>query len=491
MRSGRGGENSELEGLSVVVGLGATGLSCVRFLESCGAEYVAVDSRESPPLLAEFRREFPSAVLQLGGFDAMTLAAARRLIVSPGIALSTPAIAQAIAAGVEVVGDIALFARRVSAPILAVTGSNGKSTVVGLLAEILRAEGLSFGLGGNLDGENFKPALALLAEPPRELYVLELSSFQLETTPCLNAAAVALLNLSEDHMDRYADASAYLAAKRAIFNGASCAAVNVDDPQTQPVSEAVEWLRYSASAAIRDGFGVGLSSLSSLPGRRELTWQGAGFLPIDDMGLVGEHNILNALAAATLARAAGVSIEAIGAGIRRFSGLAHRCQWVADREGVAFFNDSKGTNVGAALASITGLGERLEQEHAKLVVIAGGDGKGADFAPLAAGLAGYARSLVLIGRDAKRIARAVEAGRGECEIVFASSMQEAVNLAADAARAGDAVLLSPACASFDMFENFQHRGDCFEASVKSLGAAGSETSEGEGKAVLGCGDGCG
>ncbi|MDF1767026.1 MAG: UDP-N-acetylmuramoyl-L-alanine--D-glutamate ligase [Gammaproteobacteria bacterium] len=483
--AGDSDERGDLAGLSLVLGLGATGYSCARYLHGLGVEFAVLDSRAAPPLLVSYLQEFPDAQVELGEFKVEQLCRASRLIVSPGIAVSTPAIAAAAAAGVEILGDIALFARAAQAPIVAVTGSNGKSTVVALLAAILRKNGSAFGLGGNLDGENFKPALELLIaerEGARrsDLFVLELSSFQLETTRELNATAVALLNLSEDHMDRYADSTAYLSAKQAIFNGAQCAVVNVDDPLTRPPQPMASSLAYKPSGEWSDGLGIGGA------GNRSLCWQGEPFLDLEACGLRGSHNRSNLMAAAGLAIALGVPLTAIAAGATSFRGLPHRSQWVCEAHGVEFYNDSKGTNVGASLAAIVGIGERVvaAKSSARLVVIAGGEGKGANFSPLAPALAQFARCVVLIGRDADRIEADTAQARGSCEAIFAADMAAAVSAAVDAAQAGDAVLLSPACASFDMFDNFQHRGDEFIACV-SAAVAQSENRQSVGKENLG------
>ena len=460
---GLSGEVQEgFDGLSLIIGMGATGLSCARFLKSIGAEFAVADTRTAPAMLDVFRAEFPGVEIELGDLREAFLARAQRLIVSPGVSVKTDAIAQAKSAGVEVTGDIALFAQRVKKPIVGVTGSNGKSTVVAMLASILRAAGRSFGLGGNLDGENFKPALDLLSEEPKALYVLELSSFQLETTPFLNAEAVALLNLSQDHMDRYVDASEYLSAKQNIFLGAKQVCVNANDALTFPLDPATATVCYSTQGAVEGGFGI-----DGVKGARALSFNGSAFLAVERMRVAGEHNIANALAASALAHAIGVSLESIAQGIADFNGLPHRCQWVAKIDNVDYFNDSKGTNVGSTLASVVGLGDHIAASTGgKLVLIAGGEGKGADFSPLAPAIGDFVRNVILIGRDAKLIAECLEQDSYAHEVTFAQSMEEAIEQATAAAQAGDAVLLSPACASFDMFDNFQHRGDVFATRVR-------------------------
>lgn len=309
-----------LAGHSVVVGLGATGLSCARFLSRMGASFSVVDSREAPPALSEFKTLFPGADVYLGSLESAAitpvLEGADRLIVSPGVAVSSPAIARAKVKGVKILGDIALFAEFAPAPILAVTGSNGKSTVVALLAAMLRAAGKDFGLGGNLDGAQFKPALDLLEESPRSIYLLELSSFQLETTDELNAFAVALLNLSEDHMDRYSDSAEYLSAKQKIFCAAKHAVVNSGNPLTLPPSGTLKQLAYSVDGPANEGLGI-----NEQGGERFLALNGESFLPVAELKQAGSHDLANALAATGLALLAGVSIEAVCAALRSFEGL--------------------------------------------------------------------------------------------------------------------------------------------------------------------------
>jgi UDP-N-acetylmuramoylalanine--D-glutamate ligase len=466
---GLSGEEQEgVDGLSLIIGMGATGLSCARYLRAIGAEFAVADTRAAPAMLDVFKAEFPGVSLELGDLPEALLAGAQRLIVSPGVSVKTDAIAKAKSAGVDITGDIALFAQRAKKPIVAVTGSNGKSTVVAMLASILRAAGRSFGLGGNLDGENFKPALDLLSEEPKELYVLELSSFQLETTLALNAEAVALLNLSQDHMDRYTDASEYLSAKQNIFHGAKQVCVNVSDALTFSLDPATATVCYSTYGALEGGFGIIKDA-----GTRALSFNGSAFLATDRMKVAGEHNIANALAASSLAHAIGVSLDSIAQGIAEFKGLPHRCQWVAKIDNVDYFNDSKGTNVGSTLASVVGLGEHIAAlSGGKLVLIAGGEGKGADFSPLAPAISTFVRNVILIGRDAKLIAECLEQDSYAHEVTFAQSMAEAIEQATAAAQAGDAVLLSPACASFDMFDNFQHRGDSFATKVREKAQEG-------------------
>ncbi|MFM1896706.1 MAG: UDP-N-acetylmuramoyl-L-alanine--D-glutamate ligase [Pseudomonadota bacterium] len=441
----------------LIVGLGATGLSCARHLAHQGQSFRVTDSRSEPPGLAALRQEFPAAAVELGGYVEASFLAAEELVVSPGVSLKTPEIQAAVAAGVPVTGDVDMFSRLVTGPVVAVTGSNGKSTVVSLVAEILQQAGKHVGLGGNLDGQFARPALDLLQES-QDVYVLELSSFQLETTAHLGAEVAAILNLSEDHMDRYDGLADYLAAKQRIFNGARHIVFNRDDPNTRPPhTPSGTALSFGLSEPAEGEFG-----LRNQNGRSMLACGEQSFTAVDELKIPGLHNTANALAAAAIAHALGVPLPVIGKAVREFAGLPNRCQWIARISGVDYYNDSKGTNVGAAVAAITGLGERIA---GRVILIAGGIGKGADFTPLAPALARQARAAILIGRDAGIIADAIG---DSTPVENAVDMEDAVVRARALARPGDAVLLSPACASFDMFRDFQHRGQVFADIVRGL-----------------------
>lgn len=439
------------------MGLGKTGLSVARYLHSLDMDFSVVDSRATPPGLTEFRREFPAADVVLGEFPAQRLLEASELIVSPGVSLKTPAIRAAIDAGVAVTGDIDLFSRAVAAPVLAVTGSNGKSTVVSLLGAMARAAGLNVGVGGNLDGAEAAPALDLLRAGPHELYVLELSSFQLETTARLGAKAACILNLSDDHMDRYAGMEDYAAAKQRIFFGCEHAIVNRDEPVSKPQHAGPVLHDFGLDAPVGNAWGVVLRDGSPWLARGD-----EALLGVHEMKIAGRHNVANALAALAMGEAAGLPLPAMLKALREFAGLPHRCQWVREHAGVAYYNDSKGTNVGASLVAIESLGELCS---GKLVLIAGGIDKEADFAPMLPALSRFVRLVVLIGRDAARIAEVI---RHSVQVVFAASMEAAVQIAAQQARSGDTVLLSPACASLDMFSDFAHRGRVFTQAVEAL-----------------------
>lgn len=443
---------------TVIVGLGDTGLSVAKYLASTGEKFKLVDSRLNPPGLAELRRVLPQIEIELGDFNLATLQSADQLIVSPGVSLKTPAIVAARKGGVEVSGDIDIFAKRATAPIIAITGSNGKSTVTALVAEILRCANVSFGLGGNLDGVNFKPALNLLQEGEKEFYVLELSSFQLETTQRLNAAVAVILNISPDHMDRYESLDEYRQAKQRIFLGCQRAVVNRDDITGHPQA-GVNVDRWSFGTGAPGERTVGIVQVS---GEDYLATSEESILPVRELKIIGQHNVLNALAAVALTLAIGIDKQSIATALREFKGLPHRCQWVARKQNVDYYNDSKGTNVGATMTAIEGLGQQLA---GRVVLIAGGIAKGADFSALVPVVKRWVKSLILIGQDAKQIAALFSA---DMQIEFADDMDSAVRTAQKHTLAGDAVLLSPACASFDMFDNFQHRGQMFVKAVEKL-----------------------
>ena len=444
--------------LTVIVGLGDTGLSCVKYFSSMGEKVKVVDSRDEPPGLAALIEAYPDVEYELGDFNVETFVTAKQLVVSPGLSIRSVEIEAAKEAGVVITGDIDIFSKQVTAPIIAVTGSNGKSTVVAILAEILRKAGKNFGLGGNLDGDNFKPALDLIAEDEKDLYLLELSSFQLETTQSLGAEVATILNLSADHMDRYEGIDDYHRAKQRIFTDCKQVVINRDDKESYPLEE--------SDAAVW-GFGIGRAGINGLGLLKEdgdlyLAYQLEKIVSVNDLKVFGQHNISNVLAAVALAMAIDIDMNAIKVAITEFSGLPHRCQWVANIDGVDFYNDSKGTNVGATVAAIEGLGGHISGD---VVLIAGGISKGADFSALVPAMNKWGKVVILIGQDAVEMDSYFDA---ETQSYFASDMQNAVQVALQHATAGDAVLLSPACASFDMFENFQHRGFAFIKSVETL-----------------------
>jgi UDP-N-acetylmuramoylalanine--D-glutamate ligase len=408
--------------LFVVIGLGKTGLSCVRYLLKKNCNVVAVDTRENPPGLSEVH-DIP---VYLGGWHPEILNQAQTIIVSPGLSLQEPCLIEARKKGIEIMGDIELFARHAKAPVVAITGSNAKTTVTTLVGEMARAAGLNVRVGGNIG----TPALDLLEATEPDLYVLELSSFQLESTESLHPVVATILNITPDHLDRYAGFADYKAAKHRIYQNAKIKIYNQEDENT--------W--------IQDG----ISFDSNLP------------LSVDELKIKGRHNQLNAAAALALGSAVNLPMDIMLQVLRTFPGLPHRCQWVRERNNIVWYNDSKGTNVGATLAAIDGLGHTVS---GKLILIAGGQGKGADFSPLRESVSKYIRTAILFGQDANQLDVALQ---GTTLIQHADSLEKAIGLADAAAVSGDAILFSPACASFDMFKNFEHRGDCYIQLVRGL-----------------------
>ncbi|OOZ41880.1 UDP-N-acetylmuramoyl-L-alanine--D-glutamate ligase [Solemya pervernicosa gill symbiont] len=435
---------------TLVVGLGKTGLSVARFLAARGESVAVTDSRETPPMLDELREQLPDVALFTGEFSEQLFATAERIIVSPGVDLRQLPLSEAMMRGAEVMGDIELFARYADAPVVAITGSNGKSTVTALVGAMVEAAGREVRLGGNYG----TPALDLLQEQAPDLYVLELSSFQLETTNTLQCESAAVLNISADHMDRYNDLEAYISAKRRIFHNTAVCVVNCDDMAVTDMVRGEENVVCFTLKPPKSGeYG-----LLEAGGEQWLCYGDQRLMAAAELRMVGSHNCANVLAAMALGSAAGLALEPMVEAARHFTGLPHRCQWVAEAEGVRWFNDSKGTNVGATIAAIEGIA-------APVVLIAGGEGKGADFAPLREALADKGRAVVLFGRDASLIESAVN---GATDVVHAADLDEAVAKAAALAKSGDAVLFSPACASFDMFRNYEERGERFVEAVGRL-----------------------
>ena len=437
----------------IIVGLGKSGMSLVRFLANRGVSFAVADTRENPPELGTLRRDYPQVEVRCGELDVEFLCRADELYVSPGLALATPALQQAAARGVKLSGDIELFARSAKAPIVAISGSNAKSTVTTLVGDMALAAGKRVAVGGNLG----TPALDLLSDDI-ELYVMELSSFQLETTDQLGAEVATVLNVSEDHMDRYSGLPAYHLAKHRIFRGARQVVVNRQDALSRPlIGEGVPCWTFGLNRPDINGFG-----LREENGEKYLAFQFDNLMPVSELKIRGAHNQANALAALALGHAAGLPFEPMLAALRSFAGLVHRCQWVRELRGVSYYDDSKATNVGAALAAIEGLGADI---NGKLVLIAGGDGKGADFSALKAPVATHCRAVVLLGRDAELLAATFG---DSVPLIRVKTLEEAVQRAAELALEGDAVLLSPACASLDMFKNFEERGRLFAQAVGDL-----------------------
>lgn len=438
---------------ALVVGLGRTGLSCVRFLHDKGVLVTVVDSRDLPPMHRALRDELPEVGVLTGGFDEAAFLSADFIVVSPGVSLREPVIMSAREKGIEVIGDIELFMREVDAPVLAITGSNGKSTVTALVGDMCWQQGLNSVVAGNIG----IPVLDVLRnqELHPDCFILELSSFQLETVTSLTSRAAAILNLSEDHMDRYPDFDEYVAAKIRIFSGDGIAVVNRGDQRLMnalPAGKPFVSFGYNAPPGIHD------YGLLQCDGDTWLVRGDQKLLPADQVPLAGRHNLLNVLAAMALAEQVGVDDEACAEAIRKYQGLPHRMELVARENGVSWINDSKATNVGAAAAALEGLSNSV-------ILIAGGDGKGADFSALKTPIAQHARAVVLLGRDADIIADVVP---DTVPVFKASDMRDAVTRARSLAVEGDYVLLSPACASFDMYTNFEERGEDFTSLVKEL-----------------------
>ena len=446
----------DLRGKNVLVlGLGETGFSMARWLVGQGARVRVADSRAAPPHRERLAREAPEVVLHTGAFHAASFEGIEMIAISPGVPLAEPNVRAALARGVPVVGDIELFAqvRRRAAALIAITGSNGKSTVTTMAGEMCRAAGADVLVAGNIG----LPVLDAV-DVPAQIYCLELSSFQLETTHSLDAAAATVLNVCEDHLDRYESMAAYAAAKARIFQGGGMQILNRDDPWSSA-------MRLPDREVVTFGQGVAPSAndwgIAQSGGETWLTIGDDRVLAASEIGVPGFHNVLNALAALALCRAVDLPQAPLLEALRAFKGLPHRMQKVAEVAGVSFFDDSKGTNVGATVAALSGLGRTC-------VLIGGGDGKGQDFSPLAAPVRHHARAVVLIGRDRERIARALD--DSGVPLHRADSLEAAVTLAYSLALPGDGVLLSPACASYDMFRDYRHRGEEFTRFARSLEA---------------------
>ena len=436
----------------LVLGLGETGLSALRWLVAQGATVAVADTRENPPSASVVKAEMPNVLVHSGAFDAEMLKAVELLVVSPGVALAEPAIQAAIDAGVAVVGDVELFAqyRPEGAKVIAITGANGKTTVTTLVGEMCKAAGLKTIVAGNIG----LPVLDTLAMETPDVYVLELSSFQLETTNSLKADAATMLNLTEDHMDRYDELAMYAAAKAHIFYHATHQVLNRDDAWSMIMERPSAQVTTFGLDADDNYFGI--------DDTQEDIWLcegGKHLINAADLHIRGSHNASNALAALALCRAIGIEYAPLLNALYNFKGLPHRVEWIADIDDVDYYNDSKGTNVGATCAALSGFPQ-------KVVLIAGGEGKGQDFSPLVSPVKDNARAVVLIGRDAALIEQALI--ETEVAMYHAQDMAEAVVIAKRVSERGDAVLLSPACASFDMYKNHIERAEAFVGAVKQL-----------------------
>ena len=445
--------NPEHAVYTLVVGLGKTGLSVVRYLRALDETVVVVDSRDIPPGLNILKSDFSDVELHTGKFDVSLFKNAHRIIVSPGVALAEPALVEAKKNNIEITGDIDLFAHEVKAPVVGITGSNGKSTVTTLLASMASRAGLNAVASGNIG----TPVLDSLDDAV-SLYVLELSSFQLETLQNLPMKAAVVLNVSADHLDRYENLYVYAMSKQVIYENADTLVLNKDDALAGQVSgssfrSSTRQIRFTLKQPENNEFGLCVTD--------EMVYLCFGeqrLIAVDELKLKGSHNLQNALAALALGYAIGLSFDDMLDALKEFKGLSHRTQVIAEINNVTWINDSKATNVGATIAALVGL-------PGKHVLIAGGEAKGADFSDLTEAVKQHCRAVVLFGKDAEMIRSVMPEGM---IVERVEDMQSAVSVAQSLAQSGDNVLLAPACASFDMFENFEHRGDVFMRAVEAL-----------------------
>jgi UDP-N-acetylmuramoylalanine--D-glutamate ligase len=443
--------------LHIVIGLGATGVSCIRFLTKRGIPVMAMDTRDAPPNVSELQHLYPDVRIYTGPhWPQEILNSAKVLVVSPGVSIKIAPIQEAKSKGVAVVGDIELFAQYNKAPVIAITGANGKSTVTTVVGEMAKCAGKKVAVVGNIG----TPVLDIFQDNATfDLIVMELSSFQLETTHTLKPIAATVLNITPDHLDRYESFNDYVAAKHRIFHHAQHVIINKQDPLSDSANipnTAKKWF-FTTEEPKAAEFG-----LREIDGQTWLMWGQEKLISSQELKIVGLHNLANALSALALGKAAGLAWEPMLEALKNFNGLAHRCQWVAEKEGIRWINDSKGTNIGACQAALDGIGQQL---LGKIVLLLGGDGKGADFADLIPQVAKYCRAIIVMGKDAPAIldplGKVVEASS-------AQTMYQAVELAASKAKPGDCVLLSPACSSLDQYQNFSHRGEVFIDSVKKV-----------------------
>ncbi|MCF0266901.1 UDP-N-acetylmuramoyl-L-alanine--D-glutamate ligase [Acinetobacter guillouiae] len=441
-------------GLKVVAGLGISGVSAVNFLHENGYRVAVTDSREVPP----GHEQIPAAVqTSFGQLDQDLLLQAEEIVISPGLDPQLPAIQAAIAKGIPVISEIQILRRATDKPIVAITGSNAKSTVTTLIGLMAQDAGVKVAVGGNLG----RPALDLTHDDP-DVYILELSSFQLEATSSLNAEVAVVLNMSEDHLDRHGDMAGYHAAKHRIFQGVKKVVYNRDDSLTRPLVPDVTPMQ---------SFGLNAPDLKQYGILREdngTIWLARGrerLLKSSEMYIQGTHNVANALACLALGEAIGLPMDKMLETLKTFKGLEHRCEFVKEVNGVRYYNDSKGTNIGATLAALDGLGAAIEAQGGQVAIILGGQGKGQDFTALRESLQKYAKVAILIGEDRSIIENAIA---GTTTLLHAASLQQAVELCQQHTHAQDVVLLSPACASFDMFTGYPERGHRFVEYVNAL-----------------------
>ena len=445
----------KLKNYKLVAGLGETGMSCVKHYRQLDCPVMVTDSRESPPKLTALKSLWPEVPVSVGSLDERLLADADEIILSPGISSNEHFVQEAKRKNIPVIGDVEVFCRIASAPIIAITGSNAKSTVCTLVAQMIEDAGKKVSLGGNIG----VPVLELLGNDTPDFYVLELSSFQLESLDSLKAKVACVLNISPDHMDRYANKSDYIAAKQVIYENAELVVVNKEDKVAQPHEK------------FKSGNIIGFTK--NKPGAREfgvihegnviyLAFENKKLMPVSELTIMGSHNYENALAALAIGYSIGLELELMLNSLKTFPGLTHRCEWLGEINKVNWINDSKGTNVGATEAAILG----FSQDSVKsIVLILGGVCKGANFTSLIDPIKNNVRDVILFGEDGKLI------GNTLGNIVkkhYCESLSETVDLAYKIAQAGETVLFSPACASFDMFKNFEDRGEQFSFLVKKL-----------------------
>lgn len=441
-------------GLKVVAGLGISGVAAVNFLHKQGYRVAVTDSRENPPGHDQIPAEIQTSFGQL---DLELLLSAEEIVISPGLDPKIEQIQTAVNKGIPVISEIQILRRATDKPIVAITGSNAKSTVTTLMGIMAQAAGKKVAVGGNLG----RPALDLTNDDP-ELYILELSSFQLEATSNLNANVAVVLNMSEDHLDRHGDMMGYHTAKHRIFQGVKKVVYNRDDSLTRPlVPDATPMQSFGLNAPDMNQYGI----LKDDDGTIWLARGRERLLKSADMYIQGTHNVANALACLALGEAIDLPLETMLETLKTFKGLEHRCEFVKEVNQVRYYNDSKGTNIGATLAAIDGLGAAIEVQNGKVAIILGGQGKGQDFSALRESLSKYAKVAVLIGEDAPLIEKAIT---GTITLLHAKTFKEAVELCQQNTQPNDVVLLSPACASFDMFTGYPERGQRFVEYVNAL-----------------------
>jgi len=436
---------------AAVIGLGATGYSVVRYLRARGLDVTVLDSRTVPPLESQLKQNYPEVNYHFGDFDYAHIANQSLVIASPGVALTEPVLREAKYEGARIIGDVELFLDENTKPIIAITGSNGKSTVTTLVGEMCQAGDVVPLVAGNIG----VPVLDSLTDAVAfDVAVLELSSFQLETTFSLRADAAAILNISADHMDRYDSMGSYVLAKARILRGAKQVVLPRHDEQLKQITTVGDVVQFDLDAP-NNASDYGIKKESN---KRWLMQGSKRLMSLNDTLLIGLHNVKNVLSAFALVEFLNLPLTDLVACVKNFTGLAHRMQTVAQANGVTWVNDSKATNIGATSTALTS----VEKD---LVWIAGGQGKGADFNDLRDAIGGHIKHLIVMGEDADQIAAALE---GLLPITHAVDMKSAVKLAHELATKNTVVLLSPACASFDMFNSFEHRGDVFSDCVKSL-----------------------